>query len=254
MPPVIIEGFILSRVNFRETSVILTIYSFEFGKIKGVLKGVRKEKTKIPPLAFSEGAHINISVYKKKGDLNLFSTPNLIEFVEFENNLYLQKIYFYILKLIDLFVPENQKEEKIFFLLKNVIDNLKKTEKPWLIFVGFKIKFIEILGYGIKIDKCCKCDKKTSVFFLSPKHGGILCRKCGYDEINCVKISKKIVSIIRFIKKIPLENIEVLKVEKKICEEINFYCNFVLYYHTNLEFIWWKNEKDIFRTNNRRNI
>ncbi|HOM27047.1 MAG TPA: DNA repair protein RecO, partial [bacterium] len=240
MPPILIEGFILKKINFRETSVILTLFTKEFGKIKGVLKGVRKEKSKIPPLTFTEGAYISTFLYKKRSELNLLSSPNLINFFYFEDKKS-SKIYYYILKLIDLFTPELQKDENIFYLLKETIENLKQNKKKHLIFLTFKIKFIEFLGYGIKIDNCCICEKESRRYFFSPRKGGVLCYNCRKEDQNCVKISIRLISIIRFIKRNDFKNVGILNVKRNDAERINFLCNLVLYYHSNLNFIWWRN-------------
>ncbi|MCM8818027.1 MAG: DNA repair protein RecO [Candidatus Omnitrophica bacterium] len=245
MRPIKSEGFVLKKVNFRETSVILTLFTKELGKIKGILKGVRKEKSKISPLTFTQGSYIFILIYKKKSELNLLSSPELIYFPDFENKICF-KIYITILNLIYLFLPEFQREENIFFLIYKSANLLQKSKKPHIIFLGFKIKFIEILGYGIKIDEPCKCGKRKNLNFFSPKAGGLVCKNCGIKEADCVKISKKEISIIKFIKKTDLDNIEVLNIKKKETERINYLCNLVLYYHSSLNFIWWQNEKDIF--------
>ncbi len=245
MPPIKTEGFVLKKINFRETSVILTLFTKEFGKIKGVLKGVRSEKSKISPLTFTPGAYIFTLVYKRKTGLNLLSSPSLINFFSFDNKIS-SRIYFLILKLIDLFTPEFQKEENIFFLIYETVEALQKSKKEYIIFLGFKIKFIEILGYGLKIDKCCKCEKEKRFYFFSPKIGGIICEKCGREEPDCVKISNKYLSVMKFIKKANLKNIEVLNIKRREAEKINYFCNLVLYYHSSLDFIWWQNEKNIF--------
>jgi len=246
MPPIKSEGIVLKKVNFRETSVILTLFTKEVGKIKGVLKGVRREKSKISPLTFTPGAHIFTLIYKKKSELNLLSSPALINFYYFDNKLSF-KIYYLILRLIDFFTPEFQKEESLFNLIQDTVNFIQKSKKPYIIFLGFKIKFIEILGYGIKIDKCLKCEKEKKHYFFSPKNGGIICKNCGKEDVNCVKISNKFISIMKFIKKTSLSNLEVLNIKREEAEKINHLCNLVLYYHSNLDFIWWQNEKNIFR-------
>lgn len=248
MPPVKTEGFILKRIDFRETSVILTLFTKELGKVKGILKGVRKENSKISPLTFSEGAHIHCLLYKRKNGLNLLSSPVLIDFPFYERKICL-KIYLWILKLTNLFIQENQNDENIFLLIENTIKNLKVTKKPRLIFLGFKIKLIGFLGYGIKTDICCKCNKDKKIYFFSPKMGGVLCKECGKEEVNCVKITDKINSIIKFIKKNDLRILENLNIKREEVEKINFLGNLILNYHTNFDFIWWKNEKNIFRKN-----
>ena len=246
MPPIKTDAFVLDKINFRETSVILTLFTREFGKIKGVLKGVRSQKSKIPPLTFSEGSYIYLFVYKRKTGLNLFTSPTLIDFLNFEKKSEF-RVFLWILKLIDLFVPENQIEEKIFSLIFGSKEVLKYTKKPYLVFLGFKIKFIETLGYGIKTDICSKCNSNKKIYFFSPKMGGVICGECGKREFDCIKISGKINSIMRFMKRIDLKDVEILKIKKSECEKINFLCNLVLYYHTSFDLIWWENEKYIFR-------
>ena len=40
------EGFVLSKRDLRETSIIVEFYTKEFGKISGILKGIRTEPEK----------------------------------------------------------------------------------------------------------------------------------------------------------------------------------------------------------------
>ncbi|MCS7181052.1 MAG: DNA repair protein RecO, partial [bacterium] len=170
----------------------------------------------------------------------------LLKFFYFQDNDSF-KVYFHILKLIDVFTPDLEKEESIFYLIKEIAETLETNKKQYLLFLAFKLRFIEILGYGIKLDKCCICEKEMERYFFSPKKGGVICKNCNKEDPNCVKISKKIISIMRFIKKIEIKNVEVLNIKKIDAEKINYLCNLTLYYHTNLNFIWWKNENNIFR-------
>ncbi|OQX83394.1 MAG: hypothetical protein B6D53_02575, partial [Candidatus Omnitrophica bacterium 4484_49] len=36
------QGYIIARKIYRDTSLLLKIYTREFGKIEGIVKGVRK--------------------------------------------------------------------------------------------------------------------------------------------------------------------------------------------------------------------
>lgn len=246
MVPIKSEGFVLKKINFRETSVILTIFTKEMGKIKGILKGVRKENSKISPLVFTQGAYIFTLIYRKRNELNLLSSPSLIDFYTFKNKKNLQ-IWHILLNLINLFTPENQKEEKIFYLIKETGEILKNFSDGSIFFIGFKIKFIQILGFGLKLDRCVVCEKMDRDYFFSGRKGGIICKACMEDDLNSTRISKKILSIMRFIQKTDLKNLKTLKIKKEELKKINSFCNLVLYYHLNLDFIWWENEKIIFQ-------
>ncbi len=83
MAPLKTEAIVLKSSNFRETSVILSVYTEHIGRIKGLLKGVRTEKSRIPPLTFTPGAHIFAIFYIKRfSELNLISSPSLLQFYE----------------------------------------------------------------------------------------------------------------------------------------------------------------------------
>jgi len=245
MAPIKSEGIILKKMNYRETSVILTLFTEEMGKIKGVLKGVRSEKSKIPPATFTPGAYIFTFIYKKKSNLHLLSSPSLINSFEMEKRKNL-KAWHLSLKLINLFTQEGSKEKDIFNLLKTAGFLYSKTETPEIIFTGFKIKLIKILGYGIELEKCVSCRKNSKYFLFSGKLGGILCKECAKKDVNSIRISPKVLNVMKQMNKMDFEKFNVIKkIPKEILEKINFYSNITLNYHSEIENIWWNDEKYI---------
>jgi len=40
------EALVLNKWDFRETSIIVNFYSRDFGKMSGILKGIKKEPAK----------------------------------------------------------------------------------------------------------------------------------------------------------------------------------------------------------------
>ena len=60
------EGILLRSQNLRETSIILTFYTRDFGKIKGVIKGARGAATQYGRSAFELFALDEIVFYERK--------------------------------------------------------------------------------------------------------------------------------------------------------------------------------------------
>ncbi|GAJ11315.1 unnamed protein product, partial [marine sediment metagenome] len=50
MPPQKTQGIVLGSIDWHETSKIVTFYTKDFGKIRGVAKGARRKKSKFSPL------------------------------------------------------------------------------------------------------------------------------------------------------------------------------------------------------------
>jgi len=241
------EAIILKKINYRETSVLLDLFTLKVGKIRGILKGVRDEKSKIPPISLSPGAHILTFIYPKHHlNLTLTTSPSILNYFEISKKENL-KVWYLILNLVNMFTPEKEKSDEIFKLLLQTGNFLTLNSLSTIIFVGFKIKFIKILGYGIELNKCISCREEDTVYFFSGKLGGIICRKCKEKDLNSSKISNIIVSIMRYLEKIPFEKLTVVKkIPKAILKKINFYLNLTLYYHTDSKVIWWENEKNLF--------
>lgn len=246
MAPIKTEAIVLKKHNFRETSVILSLYTEKTGKIKGVLKGVRTEKSKVPPLAFTPGAYISTLIYiKRYSELNLISSPSLLQFYEMscKENLAVWRL---ILNLVDLFTPEKDIDREMFYLLKNTGEVLTKSLNPEVIFIAFKLKFIKILGYGIELSRCVVCRKKNINYLFSGKLGGIICNECKNRDIKRVNISEKVVNIMQQLEKMHIQRCSIIKrIPVDILQKINFYANITLNYHSEIDKIWWVNEKNI---------
>ncbi len=246
MAPLKTEAIVLKKNNFRETSVILSVYTEHLGKIKGLLKGVRTEKSKVPPLTFTPGAHIFAIFYIKRfSELNLISSPSLLQFYETTGKANL-KAWHLMLNLVNLFTPDKEKDDRIFILLKESGRMLASIKTPEILFVIFKLKLIKILGYGIELHKCIVCGSEEKTGIFSGKLGGIVCRQCRYKDHRAIKISDRVLKVMRQLERMEIEKAGIIKsVPQEILEKINFYGNITLNYHTGLDKIWWINEKNL---------
>jgi len=73
------EAIVLNKRDFRETSLIISFYTRDFGKLNGILKGIRAEPPKFAtnPELFS---HNEIIFYKKtNSSLHLVSQADKLD-------------------------------------------------------------------------------------------------------------------------------------------------------------------------------
>ena len=141
------DAVLLKKKDLRETSLILTFFTRDFGKIHGVLKGVRGSRARSGsnPLFFSLD-HI-VYYEKKKRDIFIVS--------QYES----QKIFFnilkewdrvcvayYILELVDVFTEPGQDSKEIFECLLNTLLSLDRGKDPEAIARLFEVKFLIELG------------------------------------------------------------------------------------------------------------
>jgi DNA repair protein RecO (recombination protein O) len=246
MAPIKTEAIVLKKHNFRETSVILSLYTEATGKVKGVLKGVRTEKSRVPPLTFTPGAYIFTSLYiKRSSELNLISSPSLLQYYEmpYKESLTVWRL---ILNLVDLFTPEREMDRKIFYLLKDTGGILTSCSNPEIIFIAFKLQFIKLLGYGIELSRCVVCRETAYTYLFSGRHGGLICEECKQKDQQRVYISKNVLNVMQKLERMEIKKCPVIKsIPVEILRKINFYANITLNYHSEIDKIWWTNEKNI---------
>src|SRR3989338_6036568 len=100
------EGIVLKTFDFRETSRIATFFTKNHGKVKGVLKGIRKDPRKF-------GSHVDkfsvndIVYYQyRRSDLHLISQCDLRQFYfSVRKDLKKTMAAAYILELVDCIMP-----------------------------------------------------------------------------------------------------------------------------------------------------
>lgn len=176
------EAIVLKRQEFRETSLILTLFTKDFGKIKGLAKGVRVPYPKWGT-NFGLFSHNAIVFYEKKG-LYLITEAELIN--SFREMLALNKniVTSYLIELIDLIMPLEDKNERIFDLTLKTLHLLGKEKDLERIIYIFELKLLQLSGFTPRIDACVRCKKSiVRLAHFSNKWGGLLCQDClNYDK------------------------------------------------------------------------
>ncbi len=251
MAPIRMEAIILKRIDFRETSVILYLFSRQMGKVKCILKGVRSGRSRVPPLAFSRGSAISAFFYSRRSELGLLSSPCLVESYQMESGKNLAA-WHVALGLVNLFTPEREKEEKLYTLLEETGKLFTRLKTPEILFVSFKIKLIRILGYGVELYRCVICGGKDDLLLFSGKLGGTVCRRCAGKDLTSVRISPGVLNITRRLEKTDFTRIGMIRrIPGEMLSKINFYANITLGYHAGLSRIWWEDEKSVLFNNHR---
>lgn len=143
------EGIVLARRNYGETDRILVVYSKAFGKISLMAKGVRKLKSRKRG-SIEVFSYIKFAAARGK-NLDLITEVEVIDsFLKVRKNLKKVAVAYYFMEVIGRVTRDDEKNEKLFFLLAEFLGNLrgptslnslKKLRKDFvyytLVFLGF---------------------------------------------------------------------------------------------------------------------
>jgi len=114
------EGIIIKRNNFLEASLILDIYTRDYGKVEAVARSARKVKGKLKghlelfldtELILAHGKNID----------TITSSLTVESFSDLRDNLEISYGAYYIMELVDKMTAEKHKDERVFYLLKKAL-------------------------------------------------------------------------------------------------------------------------------------
>ncbi len=184
-------GFVIRRHNFRETSLIATIYTSKFGKITGIFKGFYTNKKEF-------SSHLDIFslnefiFYPKKSEIWLVSHADLISDYEFlRKDISKARVAGILFNLIDKTMQLWDKNEYVFNLTRSCLD-LIKEERELKIFYIFLIKFLTFSGFKPEFSRCIGCNNKLSGnIAFSVSKGGLICENCFSTAHDAKTISKQ---------------------------------------------------------------
>lgn len=173
-------GIVLNKRDLRETSIILEIYTKEFGKINGVLKGIRTDAKKfasnLEPFSLNE-----IIFYRKiNSHLHLVSQADKIEnFTGIRQSIERTTAASFMIELINSVMQLEDKNEEIYSLALSSLKELETNYNPEKIATIFKIKMLNLSGFKPHFDSCVTCaDKIMGQSKFSLSLGGLLCPRC----------------------------------------------------------------------------
>ncbi|MFH1655490.1 MAG: DNA repair protein RecO [Candidatus Omnitrophota bacterium] len=215
------KGILLKRMDFRETSLLLTFFTKEFGKRKGIIKGVRKDPKKIAS-NLSLCSYNDIQFYEKtNSELDLISQSDLIKDYSFiRKDIKKISLASYILEFTDAVMPLHDKNQKVFDLLLNCFESLEtiNTEK---ILYSFQIKMLSLSGFKPHLDACISCKKELhGAANFSVYLGGLICPACKNRDENTSSVLKGTINSLIFLETSPWQKSLNLALSKQLESEL----------------------------------
>jgi DNA repair protein RecO (recombination protein O) len=185
------EGFVLARIPFRETSILLTVFSQNSGKLKLLMKGVRNDK-RSKLARFEPFTHVSFVYYEKiKSDLHLGTD---MEILNSQSSLRSQIAFVsyasYLTELVDTLFHVHDPCRDAYELLRYSFKSLSDGAPETVVRV-FELKVLAEIGWLPTLTKCVSCAEQVNqLAYFSPRQGGIICPKCEPKDVSTFPISR----------------------------------------------------------------
>ena len=243
------EVLVLNKWDFRETSIIVNFYSRDFGKMSGLLKGIKKEPAKFAS-TLELFSHNDIVFYKKiNSALHLVSQCDTKDnFSLIRQNISKIGVASLMMELIDEIMPQEDKNEEVFDLATTCLNELESTDNPDKIMTIFKIKMLTFSGFKPHFDSCVICGARINGHSkFSFVLGGLLCAGCYHKDLKARTVFRGTVASILHIEKNDFKINLNLGMNPQIKKELNIILNAFLTFHLEKEL---KSQKVINKMDN----
>jgi len=224
-------AFVVRRYNFRETSLITTLYTYKFGKIRGIFKGFYTNKRE-----FASGLNIfslnEFVFYPKKSEIWLISHADLISDYGFlRENLPKARIAALLFNLIDKTMQLWDRNFYVFELIKNCLNLLNNEDELKILYI-FLIKFFTFSGFKPEFNHCISCRSilgQENLFSVS--RGGLICKNCSFKIKDAKRLSLQAKRSLLYIQREEFPYVSRLIFDLKCEEEIFYILGEFLSYH-----------------------
>jgi DNA repair protein RecO (recombination protein O) len=162
------QGFLVSKSRYSENSIIAELYTFDRGKVSGIIFGGTSKKIK-NYLQVGNKLHIN---YNSKNDnrMGYFKIEILKAYSPFYFD-HKQKLSCITsaMNLIKILTAEAQANKKVYSLIEDLFNLL--NEQNWLKkYIFWELELLKLLGYDLELENLVEKnleDNKTVYFATS---------------------------------------------------------------------------------------
>jgi DNA repair protein RecO (recombination protein O) len=183
-------GYFLKSLSYGESDLIVTFYSREYGKLKGIAKGAKRSKKRFANV-FEPFSLTSIIFSRKNRDMLAFieSCDIVDHYASIRQDLEKTLTACYFMDLIDHFSPEGKASEELFALLTDYLSMLTRDNISDAMIRFFEMRLLKISGFEPSLSACIRCKTPVtngSYYYFYPQEGGIACASCArpqrYDQ------------------------------------------------------------------------
>ncbi len=190
------ESIVLKTTPFSDADLIVTALTLDYGLVKAFAKSTRKTKSRfgssLEPLTYS-----NISFWgREEANLPRLTQSDII--MPFQSIRDRMGSFLKVMEIVELamnLLPEREPHRDIFHLLVSFLgvmeedDSGKDSEILKILF--FKIRFLDMAGYGPRLEGCARCGASGYNFYIS--HGAVICGTCAMGMDAPMRLSPAVI-------------------------------------------------------------
>jgi len=227
------QAIVLGHFEFGEADRILTLLSYQRGKIKAIAKGVRKIRS-------HKAGHLepftNVNLFIAKGrNLDIITQAETVNpHMGLREDLERMAFASYVVEALDRFTYEEGQNVALFRLLEETLTRLEQQSNLTTVVHYYEVRLLDLLGFRPQLFDCIDCgeDILPQDQFFSPLVGGVVCPKCGGARAEAIPVEKDVLRYFRHLQRSNWGQIRDViipdHIEKKLGHLVESYLTYLL--------------------------
>jgi DNA repair protein RecO (recombination protein O) len=195
MPTEHATAIVLKVVDWSETSCVVTLYTREFGKVRGLAKGARRLKGPFES-ALDLLAQCRVVFIRKSSDaLDLLTEAKLLRRFR-PPGRDVARLYagYYVAELLDELTDDYDPHPGLFDAAERALEDLAGIEQAGGLILKFELSALAAVGHLPALAACAECGRAATAqgagrVMFGMLSGGVLCPACRPGKQHVVSVS-----------------------------------------------------------------
>lgn len=211
MPVYKAEAIVLRQQTMGEADRVVTLFTREYGKLRAVARGIRRPTSRLGGRV-EPFTHARLLLARGR-TLDVIAQADVVgAFAGLRADLTRTGYAAYIAELVDRFLPERDRHESVFVLVRTALQDLEQAgeEEAELYALWFALHLAEDLGYRPEAAVCVGCGRRLpqgagrgEAWAFSPALGGALCAACAAREADAVRVAPGVLAACEYLLRLP---------------------------------------------------
>ena len=181
------DAIVLRRYPYRETSVTVSCLSNQFGKLKGLIKGLRvqpnRHRSAMEPMTVNRIIFYDTA----ESQLHLISHCELLHpMAGLSRDMETFCVAAHCVEVAEAVAPLEEPQPEAYHLLQRTLDRLSAGwGEPMSLQIHFIARLLRLAGFQPQLDECTGCGiQGVAAGYWSARHGGLLCQRCLHHDLD----------------------------------------------------------------------
>lgn len=196
------DAIVIRTVDFSETSSIVTLFTFDFGKVTVLAKGARRKKGPFESALDLLATCRIVFLHKSNDSLDLLTEAKLVNRLR-ASEAGLSRLYasYYLAELLQNLTDEFDPHPALFELTAETLRLVENVEFPFEpAILRYELILLKETGHLPSLQKCVGCGRVVqpdAKFSFGVLAGGVLCSQCRVGHRRLIGLRSGILEVLR---------------------------------------------------------